>query len=176
MLEPAAIATCRRRVLRCLVPLAVAVVLTGCFRDTSNLTPSGRGRPEVTVRFPSVVEAGSVRTATVAIDNPGPGNISTVVVSFSLLGSPREGVEDALVVAGRGANSPSVVGVDPEPVAASEGGTIYRFGGLEEGETMKIRFDLEVPPIRGKAANAVLVYDGTEVRRAKGTRLETTVR
>ncbi|MGH2821154.1 MAG: hypothetical protein ACRDJ5_10930 [Actinomycetota bacterium] len=156
--------------------LAASLVTAGCYRDTSDLTESGLGRPSVSVSFPSVVEGGSVHTATVRIDNPGPGDIPTIVISFSLLGSPREGIEDALIVAGRGARSPSIAGVEPEPVAASEGGTIYRFGRLDEGESLAVRFEVEVPAVRGKAANAVLVYDGSATNRARGTRLETTIR
>ena len=49
---------------------------------------------------------------------------------------------------------------------------IGRFGGLAEGESMQITFELVMPDVRGKVGNAVTVYDGSEPSRARGTRIE----
>jgi hypothetical protein len=158
------------------VALAALMLGTACYRDTSNLTTSGMGKPIVSVDFPATVEAGSVHTAELRVDNPGPGDIQVLIVSFSALGSPTEGMHDPLVEVGRGDHSPSVVGVDPAPEDVSEGGTIYRFEGLDVDDSKTISFRLRAPEVGGVVANSLIVYDGTEVQRAKGVRIETRVR
>jgi hypothetical protein len=62
--------------------------------------------------------------------------------------------------------------VTPQPVAISEDAVIYRFGGLTEGASMEITFELVMPPVTGDVGNAVTVYDGAEPERARGARLK----
>jgi hypothetical protein len=61
------------------------------------------------------------------------------------------------------------------PAGISQDGVLYTFEGLDEGESGTFIFDVKVPEQPGTAANSVQVYDGQELERASGVRVETTV-
>lgn len=153
--------------------LGAVLLVTGCFGPDPDITPEGKGFPELAIEFPAATEAGSVETATLTIVNPGPAEMGSVVVAFSRLGDPQLPLPVVEVTA-RGEQSP-VRDVEPAPEAVSQDGVVYRFGSLAEGETLEVTFELAVPDIDGPAGNAVLVYDGREPDRARGVRLETEV-
>lgn len=52
----------------------------------------------------------------------------------------------------------------------------YAFGGIAEGGSLTLEFDLRMPEESGSFGNSVQVYDGSEVERAAGIRLEIEVR
>lgn len=156
------------------VAVALALLQGGCAAGPS-LTPSGKGWPVVTVTFPSSARPGSIHTATVRVDNPGPGDIGSLVVAFADVGAPSaEGLPTPIVSPGRH-GSPGVVRVHPRPTATSPDGVIYRFGAVAEGSTTTVDFELAVPTTLGTAANSVTAYDAAEPDRARGARLETKV-
>jgi hypothetical protein len=78
-------------------------------------------------------------------------------------------------IAMEGEESPSVLEVEPEPEGIGQGGVVYRFDGLAEGDSVVIRFTLKAPVVPGTAASSVQVYDGADVSRARGVRLQTSV-
>ena len=152
--------------------LPIIVVLSACFGGGgSPITGSGKGFPELKIEFPPVVEAGSTETATINVTNPGPEELPSLLITFALVGT-----ETPLVTIGSDGSNPSIAGVEPEPVGVSDDGVIYRFGGLEEGESVELAFDIVIPDVRGPVANSVTVTDGNDVERARGVRLETVVR
>jgi hypothetical protein len=71
--------------------------------------------------------------------------------------------------------SPSVVTVEPSPNGISDDAVVYTFDGIAEGEDAAYTFEVRAPDEPGVAANSVQVYDGQEVDRASGVRVETTV-
>ena len=150
-------------------------ILSGACYGTpdSSLTSSGKGKPEVAASIPATAEQGATVVAEVNVSNPGPGDMESVVLAFSRIGDPD--LPDPIVDAGQGGQSEAVASVSPEPVAVSQDGVIYRFAGLAEGDSMQIRFELVLPRSNGEVGNAVLVYDGADPERAKGTRLATTL-
>ncbi|MDQ3941291.1 MAG: hypothetical protein M3238_08075 [Actinomycetota bacterium] len=152
----------------------VAALAAGCYGPDPDLTPEGKGLPRVTLgEVPSTVVSGSRHTVELSIENPGPAAMESVVVAFSRLGDPAL-PEPIVDVAPRGEPGP-VQDVEPEPVAVSQDGVVYRFEGLAEGESLTIRFELLIPDVDGPAGNAVQVYDGSEPDRARGVRLKTEV-
>jgi hypothetical protein len=156
----------------------VALLLVGaaCAGD-ANLTDTGKGKPFVAAEFPATVEAGSTEQLKISVENPGPGDIRTIVVAFSLVG-PLAGQSELpapLIAIGVDGESPSVAGVEPLPAGISQDGVLYTFEGLDEGESGTFIFDVKVPEQPGTAANSVQVYDGQELERASGVRVETTV-
>ena len=153
--------------------VALAFVLAACYGPDPDLTAQGKGLPELSLDFPATAAPGSVETAVLTVDNPGPADMSAIVVAFSRLGDPALPVP-IVEVAGPGQEDP-VRSVDPKPTAVSRDGAIYTFGPLDEGGTMTIRFELAIPEVEGKVGNAVQVYDGREPDRARGVRLETKV-
>jgi len=160
----------KRLVLGCLL----AAFFAGCYLPDPDLTPEGKGLPVVTLGdFPATVAPGSRHSVALTIENPGPSDMESIVVAFSRLGDPAL-PEPIVDVAPRGDTGP-VEAVEPEPDAVSQDGVIYRFGSLEEGDTLTIVFELSIPQIDGPAGNAVQVYDGAEPDRARGVRLETRV-
>ena len=164
----------RRR--RAAAAVVVALLGAACWSEGADLTDSGKGKPSVTVDFPETVPDGSTRTATLEVRNPGPGDMDSLFVSFSLVGvGGTEAVPAPLVAAGAGRRSPSIVAVDPRPASVASGGTIYRFGGLPEGESATLRFRRRAPREPGVAANSVTAYAGEEPDRARGVLLETRV-
>jgi hypothetical protein len=139
------------------------------------LSESGRGLPDVTVQFPDRTGPGTVHRALLEVGNPGPGDISNVVVAFARVGAPAaEGLPNPIVDPGRGPDSGTVVDVAPSPERSSKD-VLYQFGSLAEDETTGITFDLRVPQAAGLAANSVTVYDAADPSRARGVRLATTV-
>jgi hypothetical protein len=156
--------------------LALAL-LPACFGPDPNLTESGKGKPLVTVEFPASASAGSVQTATLTVENPGPGDMGSVVVAFASVGVPAASgpLPGELVPVTTTAENPAITAVTPEPDNVSDDGVVYVFGGLEEGARMEISFSIRVPAERGPAANSVSVYAGEEADRIRGVRLETVV-
>ena len=161
-----------------LAPGVVALLLLGaaCVGD-ANLTETGKGKPLVTANFPATVEAGSTQELEIDVENPGPGDIRTIVIAFALVG-PIAGQDELpapLIAIGVDGESPSLVAVEPSPAGISEDAALYTFEGLAEGENGTFTFDVKVPEQPGTAANSVQVYDGQELDRASGVRVETTV-
>ena len=156
------------------------VVAASCGGSGAELSQSGRGLPRVDVQFPPSARPGSVHPAVIEITNPGPGDIGTLIVAFTRAGDPRLPTP---IVDVAGGNAPSAVkSVDPRPAGISDDGVVYRFSRaspqepfLAEDDSTVITFDLAVPMQPGPAANAIQVYDGSEVDRAAGIRLETEV-
>lgn len=159
--------------------LGFAALTAACFGgDDPNLAPSGRGLPVVDIAFPEVASAGSLEDAVLTVENPGPGDIRFLSVTFALVG-PRQGQREfpvPIVGPGDPDDHPDVEGVSPEPRAVSGDGVVYNFGPLAEGEETTITFSLRLPEETGPAANSVQVGDGQELERARGVRLETMVR
>jgi hypothetical protein len=163
---------------RLVAALASSLVLAGCFGPDPNLTETGRGKPVLSVEFPETVAPGAVETATLSVENPGPGDMSSVVVAFASVGvAGASGPLPAeLVPITTTSENPAVPGVTPSPRSVSDDGVVYVFDGLEEGATMEIAFRIRVPTEPGPAANSLSVYAGDEADRIRGLRLETTVR
>ncbi len=157
--------------------VVVSFVATACFGPDPNLTDSGKGRPYLSVEFPDQVEAGSTNTAVLTVENPGPGDMSQVVVAFSAVGPARGGepLPGELVPFASRKDNPVIAGIVPRPQAIAPNGVVYVFPGLEEQSSMTIRFRIVAPDRVGTAASSVTVYDGREADRARGVRLETKV-
>jgi hypothetical protein len=160
--------------LRYVISLAAAVFLVpACFGSDADLTDSGEGKPVISVEFPQAVEAETSATATFQVENPGPGDMDSVLITFARLG--RADLPDPLVDVGVQGENDAVIEVEPEPVAVSDDAVVYRFGGLEEGESMTVGFTLRMPSEPGAYANSVTAADGSDLERARGVRLETEV-
>lgn len=189
--------------MRRIVALAVfvAVVAGGCFGgEDANVTEAGKGFPQLTISFPETAAPGSVQDAELTITNPGPGDMRTVVVAFAAIG-PAQGETELpipLINFSAGKDNSAIVSVVPEPRAVSRDGVVYTFGPmcpeggaypadcsgvgsdqavprLVEGDSMVIVFKIRIPSITGTAANSVQVYDGSEIDRARGVRMQTLV-
>lgn len=146
------------------------VLLTACAGPDPNLTERGTGKPQVTAEFPRQAQAGEVVTVVIEVTNPGPEDMTSVVVSFARVGDPslpypiveplpdraRAGIED----------------IRPEPSGESPPDATYTFGPLAEGATTSIEFDLLIPQREGTVGNSVQIYDGAEPERARGVRVE----
>jgi len=151
--------------------LVVSLSATACFAS------SEPQRPDLLIDFPATVDAGSAHDAVLDISNPGPEDIDPLFVSFTYVGvGGAQDVPPPIVNLGAQGANPAVLEVSPEPTDVSSDGTVYRFGSLADGDSMTITFTLRVPREPGVAANAVTVYDGEEIDRARGVRLQTTVR
>lgn len=151
--------------------VTTALAATACFAS------SDPPRPELSIAFPETVEVGSVHDAVLDVSNPGPEDIDPLFVSFTWVGvGGTQDVPIPIVNVGARGENRAVLEVSPEPTSVSTDGTVYRFGSLSEGESMTITFTLRVPQEPGVAANAVTVYDGGEIERARGVRLQATVR
>lgn len=153
-------------------------LLAGCFGPDPNLSESGKGLPVLSVDFPPEVDAGSTATATLSVENPGPGDMSSVVVAFATVGVAAASgplPAELVPIVTRGDN-PAITSVTPEPRSVSKDGVIYVFDGLREGESLEVAFAIRVPDQAGPAANSVSVYAGDESDRIRGLRLETEVR
>jgi hypothetical protein len=162
---------------RGVVAALAAIVFAGagaCYWGPDpSLTKTGKGKPTLTVDFPADSEPGATETATFVVTNPGPGDMDSVVISFSRVGDPS--LPEPIVESGTGGQTKAVTSVSPEPVAVSPDAVNYRFGPLEEGDSMTIRFELLLPNSPGDVGNAVQVYDGAEPERAGGVRMSTTL-
>lgn len=159
---------------------ACVLMAVSCGGSGAELSQSGHGLPRVEVQFPPSARPGSVHRAVLEVTNPGPGDIGTLIVAFTRAGDPRLPTP---IVDVAGGSAPSAVrSVDPKPAGISDDGVVYRFSlaspqepFLAEDDSTVITFDLAVPKQPGPAANAIQVYDGSEVDRAAGIRLETEV-
>lgn len=146
-----------------------------CTGEDPNLTEGGLGKPQLTIDFPARTEPGSIHEATLTIINPGPGDMRTVVVAVTAVGLSTP----ILGFVPEGQDAP-IVDIQPEPTAASREG-VFTFGPegdaprLAEGASFEVIFTLRVPASAGEAANSIQVYDGENIDRAKGIRLETLV-
>lgn len=163
---------------RLLPALASCLLFVGvaCGSD-AGLTEGGKGYPELSVSFPESAKIGNSADAVLTVENPGPGDIDTVAVAFATI-APSPGTRELPIpIVGRGFNgeNPSVLEVRPEPKAVSDDGVVFTFDGVEEGGSVDITFTLKMPAVAGIAANSVQVYDGRDVERARGIRLQTTV-
>lgn len=150
-----------------------AFILPACFGGSADVTDSGEGKPVVTVEFPDKVERGTRATATFSIENPGPGDMDSVLLNFARLGTAQ--LPDPLLGMAVRGDDPAVISVSPEPVTVSDDGGVYQFWGLEEGESMSVEFTLRVPSEPGHYANSVIAAEGSDLERAAGVRLETEV-
>lgn len=165
-----------RRIRALLLALALGVAGTACGSD-AGLTESGKGYPELSITFPETAKVSAEAEAVLTIENPGPGDIDTLAVAFATI-APSPGTRELplpIVGIGSGKANPAIVAVDPEPRAISQDGVVYTFDGLEEGASTDITFTLKMPVRPGIAANSVQVYDGRDIERARGIRLQTTV-
>lgn len=160
-----------------LLGLAVLSLSAGCVRDTPELTSTGRGKPQLAVAFPPTVNAGSTHTAELEVSNPGPGAMDIVQVTFVLVGPGADQSElpRPLILGGVNEATGEIVSVTPEPRAVSADGLVYSFDGLEEGASRTISFAIRVPQVPGTFANSVQVYDGRDLERLAGVRLDTLV-
>lgn len=155
----------------------VLATLGACFGPDPNVTETGKGKPVLSVDFPGTVPRGTVETATITVENPGPGDMGSVVVAFASVGvAGASGPLPAeLVPITTTPDNPVVAGISPEPRDVSDDGVVYVFDGLEEGGSVQISFDIRVPETLGPAANSISVYAGEDAGRIRGLRLETVV-
>jgi hypothetical protein len=156
----------------------MAALLLGAVCATE---PAGSGQPQLELSFPARAASSSVETATLAVTNPGPEDIQTLVVSFSLVGSSGGTVSQPLVASGARKRSPSIEDIRPRPRGVSLDGVVFRFAGqgsspvLAAGEEISLEFDIRVPRHPGLSASSVQVFAGENPERARGVRLETEV-
>jgi hypothetical protein len=164
-----------------MIAASAALLLSACLGPDPNLTESGEGKPEISVEFPDEVPAGSTQEAIITVTNPGPGEINVLAIAFARLGDPKL-PQPIVDVAPR--DRSAVLEIDPEPRAVSNDGVVYAFGTsegevvepiLREGESLEITFRLSMPASPGPAGNSVQAYDGEDVDRARGVRLETEI-
>lgn len=155
----------------------VAVLAIALFIGNKDVPETEAGRPQITVDFPDKAEAGSIQTATFTIVNPGDERMESVFLAFARVGPAQGGdpLPYPIVDPGAKHHNPSIVGITPEPDASSSDAVVFRFGGLDPGETMTVRFELKLPDVAGLAANSVSVYPGEHPDRARGVRLDTEV-
>jgi hypothetical protein len=155
--------------------VALALVATACFGPDANQTEEGEGLPFITAEFPDVTEPGATETLSLVVENPGPGDLSSVFVTFSRVGAAEgKSLPTPIVdVVPKGESSP-ILAIRPEPVKQAQD-IRFRFAGLPEGETMELEFDLRMPTQAGVAANSVQVYDGGDPDRIRGVLLSTRV-
>ncbi|MDP9066829.1 MAG: hypothetical protein M3N53_00585 [Actinomycetota bacterium] len=152
----------------------VALALTACAGPDPNLTESGKGKPRVTVGFPETAEPGQVVTAAVQVSNPGPGDIGTLVVSFARVGDPS--LPEPIVEPRRTLTLSGIEEIRPEPTGQSAADATFTFPGVAAGASTTIEFDLRTPDAEGTFGNSIQVYDGAEIDRAAGARIQTEVR
>lgn len=163
---------------RLVAAVCALALLSGCFGPDPDVTESGKGKPVIAVEFPESVSRGATETATLTVENPGPGDIGSLVVAFASVGvAGASGPLPAeLVPLAASSDNPAVASVTPEPRDVSDDGVVYVFEGLEEGASIEISFRLRVPETPGPAANSVSVYAGEDAARIRGLRLSTVVR
>jgi hypothetical protein len=157
--------------------VALTLLSFACYGPDPDVSPAGRGVPELSLQFPETTEAGSTATAVLTVTNPGPEAMSQVVVAFIRVG-PGGGSSELPTPIVDGAarrRNPAIVSITPEPNAISLPAVEFTFDGLAEGESRDIEFELRIPEVRGPAANSVTVYEGSDPQRARGIRLQTMV-
>jgi hypothetical protein len=168
----------RRSLFRRLLPLLIVLLVIGLLTTQRLRDPESSEselNPVVTADFPANVEAGSVHTATITIENPAASDIENLFVSFATLGTAGGKDLSTPIVGGvpSGRESP-VVSIDPQP-SATGGGVRFGFGELSGEEEMTVEFELRVPETTGPAANSIVVYDGAVPERSGGSKIETIV-
>jgi hypothetical protein len=155
--------------------LGLVLLGAGCFGPDPNQTETGESLPVLAIDFPDVAEPDSVETMTLSIENPGPGDFSSVLVAFSRVGvAEGESLPEPIVDVVPKGELPAVVDIRPEPLTQADD-IRFRFPALPQGDTMDIEFDLRIPTRGGIAANSVQVYDGGEPDRVRGVLLSTRV-
>jgi hypothetical protein len=155
--------------------LALALLGAACFGPDPNQTEAGKSLPVLAVDFPEVAEPDSIETMTLSVENPGPGDFSSVLVAFSRVGvAEGESLPEPIVDVVPKGEPPAVVDIRPEPLTEADD-IRFRFPPLPQGDTIDIEFDLRVPTSGGVAANSVQVYDGGEPDRVRGVLLSTRV-
>lgn len=154
--------------------LACAFLLVACTGPDPNVTETGAGKPQLTAEFPETAESGDVVTASLEISNPGPRDMDSIVVSFVRVGDPS--LPQPIVEPRQGRLQSGIEDIRPEPRGQSPADATYAFQGIPEGESLTLEFDLRIPEGAGTFGNSVQVYDGSEVDRAAGVRLEIEVR
>jgi hypothetical protein len=155
--------------------LSFALLGVACFGPDPNQTETGKSLPVLEVDFPDVAEPDSIQTMTLSIENPGPGDFSSVLVAFSRVGvAEGESLPEPIVDVVPKGEPPAVVDIRPEPLTRADD-IRFRFPPLPQGDTMDIEFDLRIPTRGGVAANSVQVYDGGEPDRVRGVLLSTRV-
>jgi hypothetical protein len=152
---------------RALLPLLCTALLGACFAGT-DLTDAGNGIPQVAVDFPDKTKAGSVRTATLTVTNPGPGGMPVMDVTFARVGTEAPLIDDLSRRPAR-----AIVSAAPEPLSFD--GVAYRFEGPPEGQTVAVEFQIRIPPTAGVVANSLTVSDPQDPQRARGVRLATSI-
>jgi hypothetical protein len=157
--------------------VAAAVLLLGACSDGAGRTTSGLGLPQVSVTFPAASKPGATHVARLHVSNPGPGRMSSIVVSFSRTGpSPgASALPPPIVDVGFAQSNAAITAIRPRPNGVSPDGVVYTFDALAVGSSTTIAFTLKVPKTPGVVANAVIVYDGGHTDRARGVRLQTVV-
>lgn len=146
------------------------LVLVACTGPDPNLTATGAGKPELSVDFPESAGSGDVVTASIQITNTGPQDMDSIVVSFVRVGDPS--LPEPIVEPRKGRLQSGIEDIRPEPRGQSPADATYAFEGIPEGESVTLEFDLRMPQGPGTFGNSVQVYDGSEVDRAAGVRLE----
>lgn len=162
---------------RLFAAVAGLALLSGCFGADPNLTDGGKGKPLLGVEFPGSVSRGGTATATLTVENPGPGDMGSVVVAFASVGVAGASgpIPTELVPLTTSSDNPVMVSIEPEPRNVSDDGVIYVFDGLPQGESREITFEIRVPDEAGPAANSVSVYAGEDADRVRGVLLQTEV-
>ena len=154
--------------------IIAASILTACTGPDPNLTESGMGKPVVTADFPDTAEPGDVVTATIKVENPGPGDLQPIVVAFTRVGDPS--LPLPIVEPRRGLKQAGIEEIRPEPEGASPAESTFTFDGIAEGDSATIEFDLRIPPdAHGILGNVIQVYDGVDIDRARGARIQVEV-
>ena len=161
-----------------LMGAAILLLLpVSCFGTGAEVTEDGKGLPRIVATFPDSVPAGAEVDAELTISNPGPDDMEVVAITFAPA-APLTGSQDIpqpIVDRGRNGSNPAVVTTEPEVTRISDDGLVFLFGPLEEGEETTIVFTLRVPERPGAAGNSVQVYDGRDLERIRGTRIDTVV-
>ncbi len=147
------------------------------FIATRDLPTDELAKPQISVEFPAIAEAGSRQKAVFTITNPGP-DMRSLFLAFARVGPSQGGqaIPAPLVDAGSGHENPAIVSIEPEPTATSPDAVVFRFGPLASGASTTITFEFELPDQTGPVANSVTAYTGEDpAGRATGIRLETQV-
>jgi hypothetical protein len=159
---------------RIAIAVICLVVIGACTGPDPNLTETGAGKPRITIDIPETAPPGDVVTASIEISNPGPQDMDSIVVSFVRVGDPS--LPEPIVEPRKGRAESGIEDIRPEPAGESPPDATYAFGGVPEGESITLEFDLRMPDDVGSYGNSVQIYEGAEVDRAAGARLEIEVR
>lgn len=119
------------------------------------------------VAIPDSASPGEVVSAELTVENPGPEDMSRVVVAFATVG--------VAAASGPIPNELVPVTAKPAPRSVSDDGVVYVFEGVDAGEETTITFELRVPEEPGPAASSLSVYAGDDTERISGALLQTVV-